>query len=128
MKLISILLIMLFILCSCNSTMVEQMHQVTSPDNSMDAVMVAEKSGGAAGSVAYEVYLVEHADKAKLSNRNLVFEGTGLKDTGLEWREQRTIVISYSEGRVLSLKGNPQIKVKNKLEQLTVVTQLKGQK
>lgn len=125
MKLILMLSVMLVILCSCNSTTVERLHQVTSPDHLIDAIMVAEKSGGAAGSVAYEVYLAEHENKAKLSNQNLVFEGAGLKDASLEWREQRTLVISYSEGRILSLKQNPQIQVKRKIEQFTVLTQKK---
>jgi len=49
-----------------------------------------------------------------------------LKDTGLEWREHRTVVISYSEGRVLSLKENSIIKIKGKIEQITVVGHNRG--
>lgn len=114
---------MLFILCACDFS-VEKVHKVKSPDEKIDAVMIAEASGGALGSILYRVYISGNGVDEKYSNKDIVFDAVHLEDTCLGWRDNRSLVIYYSSGRVLNVKPCQYVDVRGEKEQVTVDVQI----
>ena len=79
----------------------KEIQRASSPSHMYDVVFVLEMSGGAAGSVSQEVYLVNHAENIQYGE--LIFNSVHLESIKISWQNDSTIVIKYKKdiGRLL---------------------------
>jgi len=93
------------LIIGCAGTMEKELERATSPDKSIDAVLVAEMHGGAAGSVTFSVYIVAKGKNKKYKSEEQVFEATGLKGHKLSWLDKDILEIKYSTARILHFRN-----------------------
>lgn len=105
---------MTFGFLSCTNCSQREITRTTSPTGEFDAVLVAELCGGAAGSVAYEVYVAKKGKSSHYAGKERVLTATGLKRHRLRWSSTRILEIEYATSYIHSFvnfvylnKGDP---------------------
>ena len=84
------------LLCAACSGEVTELARVVSPGGETTALLQRIDAGGAAGSRAYEVYLVPGSKTADDGRR--VFSGSHCDKITLAWRDEHTLSIKYTPG------------------------------
>jgi hypothetical protein len=87
---LAVVALLLLAACSVKRT---ELARIVSPDHRAIAVLVREDAGGAAGSTAYYLYLVDAQSKKELDHPNL----TGIRCEGLSiaWEDSTTLQVNY---------------------------------
>jgi hypothetical protein len=80
------------VLCSCSMDR-EEVARSSSPDNRLVAIHVNAMGGGAAGSMAEEIYVVEQG--SRYDRENPIFSASHCKIISMQWLNDQTLEIHF---------------------------------
>ncbi len=86
----------------CSKVSYEEIDRLTSPDSTVDAVLVRTNSG-ATTSFGYKLYIVPVKGKPKEDYE--LFIADHVKDLRMKWREVKFLEISYKEARIFKFSN-----------------------
>jgi hypothetical protein len=78
---------------ACCSMEHRELARISSPDQKLEAILVWEFGGGAAGSSEHYLYLVDTGPKE--SRQKPVWEGGNCNGTAISWLDGHTLQITY---------------------------------
>jgi hypothetical protein len=74
----------------------DEEERVTSPDGLLDAILLREDGGGAAGGWEWYVYIAARGKPAEEGSAHLIFNAGTLTGEKLVWRQQHLLEIQYN--------------------------------
>jgi hypothetical protein len=87
---------------SCSNCIEKESARTASPCGRFEAVMVAELCGGAAGSVAYEVYVVRKGKTDNYTSKERVLTASSIDFLGFRWSSSERLEIDYASAYIHS--------------------------
>ena len=94
-----------FFLLGCSKPIEKEWLRIASPDGKLEAVLIEESHGGAAGSVVHNVYIVQKGKRMKYKTDELVFEATRIEDAELKWVDRDILEIRYAQAKILHFRN-----------------------
>ena len=92
--------VLFFFLAACSMDR-KEIARISSPDHRVEAVIVNESGGGAAGSSEYYIYMAENTNPEKLGDS--VFTASNCAGIHGVWLDNNTLQIAYHSG--CSIRG-----------------------
>jgi hypothetical protein len=94
--------IAVYFLEACNrpltseATNVSEQARLTSPNGQLDAVLIREDGGGAAGGWEWYVYIVAKGNRVDQRHAHAIFNAGTLTDAKLVWSQEHLLQIGYN--------------------------------